>query len=139
MTTTDEELVVRAAVSAVAKLPNDAVQRLGDERAFTLLAAATTQAVRRKFSSAPTSAEIQGYVQELKVRFPDGADMIKPIVAEAMIRSAFGEDDLLAGIGADDLRTLLFLLPYAIISEKNIQGEKLDAFVNEVLAMASTG
>ena len=137
MQQTDEEAVVRAAVAAVAKLPQDAVARLGDERTLTLLASATTEAVHRKYRSVPDSEQIRSYVQGLKDRFPDGADLIKPIVAEAVIRYAFGDEDVLGGIAVDDLRAMLFVLPYAIVSELSIQGEQLDTFVAKVIAEAN--
>ena len=136
MTRTDDETIVRAAVAAVAQLPSDAVARLGDERTLTLLASASTEAVHRKFRVKPSSELIRGYVNSLKERFPDGADLIKPIVAEAVIRHAFGEEDLLDGMDVEDIRTILFLLPYAVVSELGIDGSELDDFVERVIAAA---
>ncbi|HZE38969.1 MAG TPA: hypothetical protein VE172_09180 [Stackebrandtia sp.] len=60
-------------------------------------------------------------------------------MAEAVIRYAFGEEELLAGVGVEDLRTLLFLLPYAIVSEQNIEGASLDVFVANVIKTADEG
>lgn len=76
---------------------------------------------------------ISEFVAGLRFRFPDAAGHIKPIVIEALIRFAFDEGDVLDGISPDDLQSALFVLPYAIITEENIYGEPLDAFVAEVL------
>lgn len=135
MASSDEERVVRAALAAVAELPSDSVERLGDEHVFTLLASATTEAIKLKFDTVPEPATVETFVESLRARFPDGAELIRLGPAEAIVKSAFGDDEPLETVSADDLRTLLFLLPYAIVSEKNLQGDRLDKFVDEVLAM----
>jgi hypothetical protein len=135
MTTSDDEQIVRAALAAPAQLPEEVIARLGDARVTALLAAATTLGFQRKFSTSPDRDRLREFTEVLHARFPDAAHLIKPIVIEAMARFAFGETDLIDGIDPEDLRTGLFVLPYAIISEEQIHGEPLDEFVAEVLAV----
>jgi hypothetical protein len=133
MTKSDEERIVRAAVAAAAQLPKDAVASVGDGRTLELLGATTTLAILRKYRTKPELRQVAEFIEILQSRFPDAAAYIKPIVIEALIRFAFGEENILDGIAADDLRIVLFMLPYAIISEENIHGEPLNEFVAEVL------
>lgn len=136
MPVSDEELVVRSALGAVAQLPQDAVKRLGESRTYSLLTAAMTVAVHRRFGELPPTEQVQGYVETLKARFPDGAHVIKPAAAEAVIRYAFGEEDALESVGIQDIRAMLFVLPYAIVTELMIDGDELDVFVTAVLVGA---
>jgi hypothetical protein len=133
MTKTDDELIVRAAVSAPADLPMDVVTRIGDQRTFALLTAASALAIMRKFRTLPESARVREFVETLQFRFPDAAHLIKPIVFEAMVRFAFGENEAIEGLEPESLRTAVFLLPYAIISDENIHGDPLDAFIADVV------
>jgi hypothetical protein len=134
MTKTDDELIVRAAVSAPADLPMEVVARIGDRRTFALLTATSAFAILRKFRSLPNSAQIREFAETLQFRFPDAAHLIKPIVCEALIRFAFGENEAIDGVDPESLRTAVFLLPYAIVSDENITGEPLDVLIAEVLA-----
>jgi len=133
MTKSDDEIIVRAAIAAPADLPMEVAARLGDERTFTLLTATSGLAILRKYPTKPDQSQIRDYVETLQARFSDAAHLIKPIVFETLIRFAFGEDDAIDGVDPEGLRTAVFLLPYAIISEQHISGEPLDAFVAEVL------
>ena len=133
MTTSDDERIVRAAVAAPAQLPEEVIARLGDARVTALLGAATALAFQRKFTASPDRERTREFTEVLQARFPDAAHLIKPVVIEALARFAFGETDLIDGIEPEDVRTALFVLPYAIITEEQIQGEPLDQFVQEVI------
>ena len=98
MTMSDEERIVRSAVTAAAQLPKDAIARVGNGRTLELLGATTTLAILRKYRSKPESRQISEFVEILRSRFPDAAGFIKPIVVEALIRFAFGEQDVLDGV-----------------------------------------
>ena len=82
--------------------------------------------------------KISEFVYVLKERFPDGADLVNPDVADALIRHAFGEEGLLDDMDVEEIRVLLFLLPYAVVSELGIEGGDLDAFVAQVITEADT-
>jgi hypothetical protein len=133
MTMNDDEQIVRAAVAAPAQLPEDVMDRLGDERVTVLLSAATAAALRRRFGTAPERAAVAEFTEELHSRFEGASSLLKPIVIQALIGFAFGDVDLADGLSPDDLRTALLVLPYAVLSEERIEGEPLDRFVTEVL------
>lgn len=139
MTRSDDETLVRAAISFGDYIPRELAERLGDHRTFALLSAATVKAVERKFPNGLNPAEMQEFVMDLKRRFSAGASQIKPLVAEAVIRASQGEDQLLEGLGIDDVRTMLCLMPYAIMTHENLQGEELTQYIDQVIKMADTG
>lgn len=138
MTQTDDERIVRATVAGIAELPGDAVKRLGGDRVFALLSAATTQAVHRKFSTAPDSAQLTEFVRELKTQFAPIADVIDPAGTEAVVAVAFGNDALVATVEPDRISAMLFMLPYAILTSTEATDAEVDAFVAEVIGHADT-
>lgn len=133
MAMNDDEQIVRSAVAAPARLPEEVMDDLGEERVTVLLSATTAMALRRKFAELPDRTQLIEFIEDLRVRFPDAATLIKPSVIEALVGFAFGESELADGVSADDLRTGLLILPYAILSVEHLEGEALDAFVTEVL------
>ena len=136
MGVSDDEQVVRAAVAAVARLPKDAVKRIGESRMYTLLTAAMMVAVHRRFGEVPPTEQIQGYVETLKTRFPDGGHLIKQDVVEAVVWYAFGDESALDDVNVQEIRAMLFILPYAIVTELLIEGDELETFVGKVLEAA---
>ncbi|WP_156925858.1 hypothetical protein [Glycomyces arizonensis] len=128
----DDEQIVRSAVAAPAQLPEDVMDRLGDERVTVLLSAATAVALQRRFPSEPSRERVLEFTDALHARFP-AASLIQPAVVEALVGFAFGRGRSAEGVSADDLRTGLLVLPYAVASEEDLEGEALDGFVTEVL------
>lgn len=133
MTMNDDEQIVRSAVAAPAQLPEDVMDRLGDERVTVLLSAATAVALQRRFQSDPSREQVAEFTDALHARFPDAASLIKPAVVETLVGFAFGRGRSAEGVSPDDLRTGLLVLPYAVASEEDLEGEALDGFVTEVL------
>lgn len=138
MTRSDEETLVRAQISSDEDIPEEVLERLGGNRSFALLSAATIKAVERKFPNGVTPAVAQEFVAELKRRFPEGASEIKPMVVEALLRTSFGEIQLLEGIEPEDLHNMLFLLPYAIMTRENLQDEEVDEYIDQVIQQADS-
>ena len=116
--------------------PTGAVERLGDDKVFALIAAASMIAIGRKFDDSTPPARIQEYVADLKSRFAENADDIKPVVAEAVIRATLGEAQLLEGVDQNDIVSMMFLLTYAIMSHEQLDEAAETAFVDEVIAMS---
>lgn len=123
---------IRAAISDGPGVPEDVTVRLGDERAFVLLASAAAVAVDRRFPNGPVHDDVVSFVAALRERFEPGE--VKPIVVEAVVRSTFGEEGILEGIEPDEVANAMFLLPYAIMSGETPDG--VETYVREVVAMA---
>gem|GEM_PF-3655827 len=105
---------------------------------FQSLANALTIAVDRRFPGELTHEVISAFAEELKHRFPQNADEIKPEVVSALLRTVDGADGLLEPFDRDDLMSMEYLITYAIISEQLLTEEQLNEYVAEVIAAADS-
>jgi hypothetical protein len=93
-----------------------------------LISAAFFEAVYRRFAQQYTTADIIGYVAEIRTRLADPDRGIDPDVAERLIRQALGEDSV-SGI---DKKTLIHtegVVLAALIMDEQMDGAELDAFM----------
>ncbi|MFD0558109.1 hypothetical protein FB566_3402 [Stackebrandtia endophytica] len=132
----DAKTLIMMTITKDSDSPEEIADRLGDERVFPLMSAAMAVAATRRFPEGSDLAEINTFVSDLSERFPDGGDVLKPTVAEAVIRTARGEDGRLEGLSINDVVPLLFLLTYAIMSEQNLSPAETETYVQEVLTMS---
>ena len=139
MTSSDDRILLKSAVTHGAQAPVDAIERLGDERTYALMVTATSLAISRKFTRDASLDEISAYAKGLPERFPGGAGEIKPAHAEAVIRALRGEVELLEPLSHDEILGMLFLITYAIMSHERLQGPSLDAYIDQVIATADAG
>src|SRR5690606_8519400 len=133
MTMNDDEQIVRAAVAAPAQLPEDVMDRLGDERVTVLLSAATAAALRRRFRTSPERAAVVDFTEELHSRFASASSLLKPIVIEALVGCARGRGGRAEGPSPVGLRTRSLVLRRAFLSEGRPEGESLGRCVTAAL------
>lgn len=138
MTVTDDaKTLIRMSITKGADSPKDVADRLGDERVYPLMSAALAIAASRRFPEGSDLAEISTFVSDLSNRFPDAGDVLKPTIAEAVIRAARGEADRLEGLSPNDVGPLLFLLTYAIMTEQNLTPDDTESYIEDVLTMSA--
>lgn len=137
MTQSDERALLRSAVTHGADAPIEAIERLGDERTYALMVAATSLAIDRKFTDESPAAEIKAYTQTLPARFPGGGDDIRPTDAEAVIMALRGSPEGLESLSHDQILGMMFLLTYAIMSHENLQDQGTEAYIDEVISTAN--
>ena len=135
--TPDEEAFLRAMVTKGAERPREAADRIGPERAYALASGALAVAAARRFPSGSTHADIAAFARSLPERFPRGAEMFKPTVVEAVIRTARGEEGLLAGLDVADVQQLLLILPHTLMADQEISDGDRETFIDESLKMAA--
>ncbi|HZE38968.1 MAG TPA: hypothetical protein VE172_09175 [Stackebrandtia sp.] len=133
----DDVKLIKQSITYGADAPTDVIERIGVERTYALISSALTLAVQRKFSPTATVDEIGQYAKGLPARFPEGQGEIVPSKAEAVIRAARGELAALQPLSHSDILGMMFLVTYAIMSHENLRGDLLDAYVDDVLSMAS--
>lgn len=133
---TNDWNLVQAVVTKDAEIPSQAIEQLGQARVLALLTAGTMVAVERKFQSDGDARLIPLFVKELKTRFADRAKDIKPMAAEAVIRAALGEPELLDELDTNDMTSMMILVTYAIVSESQPGPIQVDAFCHEVIELA---
>lgn len=133
----DAAEVVESIIAKEVLLPEAAYKRLGTRKAFTIVGTAMEEAVHRKFPPDTDLTEITSYARQLRKRFPDAHDELRPLNVEGAIRGALGEEELLEGLSGDDLHTISILATYAMISDLKLTQEQKNQFVQEVIDRAS--
>jgi len=141
MTVTDEQVaVLRAHLSGDTEEYKRLRNMLDREAAKvgypSLIAAAFFKAVNRHFDKEHTSAaDVVEFVANVRARFDETGEDVNPQAAEAMIRTALGEEvdgDFDDGTIADAQLTVLT----AIILGEQLTGEDLDGFLADARKLA---
>ena len=132
----DERTLLVSAITYGAKAPLDAIERLGNRRTFTIMAAAMGEALERGFAEGTTVEQVRNYVAELFERFPQAKEDIDPSAIEAVIRASLGEDHLIEPLNGEQLLSAAYLLTYAIMSHENLDTDQREAFFQAVIAEA---
>lgn len=131
----DEVALLSAMITKGSENPKAIATRIGTDRTYALAGSALAIAASRRFPAGSTYAEVAAYSRGLADRFPGGAEVLKPTVVEAMIRSGRGEEGLLAGLDAGLVQQLLLMLPYAIMTEQELTAEEKEAFIAEAIEL----
>lgn len=132
----DEVALLKATATKGSGSPSEFADRIGDARTYTLMSYALTVAAERKFPQGTEPGAVVEYVAGLKPRYPEAAAILKPTVAEAVLRAALGEPERLAGVDPDDAGVLLFFLTHAILTEAELNALELEKFVEMVFTLA---
>ena len=136
MTQSDERTLLRSAVTHGADAPVKAIERIGSERTYALMVAATSLAVDRKFTDQTSDAEIKAYTLTLPARFPGGGDDIRPGDAAAVIMALRGSPEGLEPLSHDQILGMMFLLTYAIMSHENLPDQDIESYIDDVISTA---
>jgi hypothetical protein len=131
----DEVALLNAMISRGSENPKEIAARLGVERTYALAGSALAIAASQRFPAGSTYAEVAAYSRSLVDRFPGAADLLKPTVVEAMIRSGRGEEGLLDGLDPAMVQQLLLMLPYALMTERDLTAEEKEAFIAEAIEL----
>lgn len=133
----DATQLLESVVTKDAELPEEAFDRLGVTTSFVLVGTALELAARRRFGDAAGPRVISEYASQLRRRYPDSADSIKPMVAEAVLRAALGEDDMLDGIPVQEVFSVSVLATFALVQDLELDENQLAAFISEVIGAAA--
>jgi hypothetical protein len=130
MPVTDEQAaVLRAFLEGDPETDRMALQMATEERAGAfgaLLYAAFSQAVRKRFSPAWTSADVIGFVASTRLAFRESGLDIDPRAAETLIREALGDPVI-----TDFNSTVFLLVLVQIILDEELDDDGLTGFLAE--------
>ncbi|MQM28384.1 hypothetical protein [Glycomyces albidus] len=135
----DEVALLTALITKGSENPKAIAARIGPARAYALAGSALAIAASRRFPAGSTYAEVAAYSRGLADRFPNGADLLKPTVVEAMIRSGRGEEGLLDGLNTTLVQQLLLMLPYVLMTDQELSAEEKAAFIEEAISLTDEG
>jgi hypothetical protein len=100
-----------------------------------LLAAAFSEAVKRRFATRTTSWRVVKYVADVRSRSTRTANAVNPRKAERLILEALGEGTT-ADIDGKTSAWLKLALLAALMEEASLNSEQLDEFLAKVTEMA---
>lgn len=116
--------------------PNDAPKvdatALGVETVTSAAICAFAVALERMFGEDATPDKIREFVKRVRENWvaPEG---LNPILAERIILSAFGEEDLIRDVPTAEVHRVENMIAYGVVREKNIVGDDFEEFIHEVL------
>jgi hypothetical protein len=131
----DEVALLSAMITKGSENPKAIAARIGPARTYALAGSALAVAAERRFPTGATHAEVAAYSKGLADRFPSAAEILKPTVVEAMIRSGRGEEGLLDGLDVSLVQQLLLMLPYALMTEPELSSAEKESFIDEVIEL----
>jgi len=113
-------------------------REIGGRQALAATAAMFTIAVEREFGEGATPAEVSEFVSDACARYPK-AHRVNRTVAEALVRSALGEEGVLDGLDLTEIGTVEAFLAAAIVDAKQYSPEEMDGFIAQAEAFAREG
>jgi hypothetical protein len=134
MTITDDEVAaLRAHLSGNQALQQELYARLVNpasrSRYATLVAAAFFEAVNRRFAK-DAAADVISFVADVRSRSDRLAESIDPQAAEQLIRGVLTEEDF-PDLDTGTRGRLFIVLLVALVSDEQVNGDELDAFLAE--------
>ncbi|HIV58957.1 MAG TPA: hypothetical protein H9902_13475 [Candidatus Stackebrandtia faecavium] len=136
MTKSNDAIFVESAVLPGTDIRQDIAAELGDQRVYTLMGAALALAVAVKFPDSATSSEVAAFVNDMKERYPEGAEEFDGEQIEKIIRGIRGETELLDNIDPNFMADMSFMLTYAIISGEGLSDADMEEYVSQVIEVA---
>lgn len=134
--TEDERALLMAAITETARAPEDAMERLGHRRIFTIMSAAMFEAMERGLSQEMTQEQVRAYVEDLFERLPKLHGEIEPAALEAVIRGGLGEEELLEPLSYNDILVASYTLTYDLIAGLKLDDAAREKYFRAVIALA---
>jgi hypothetical protein len=105
-----------------------------DESDSAIIAAFTTASVEA-LGDAPTLEAIRQLISEIRGTYVK-SDNLQPALAEATLRAAFGERELLEGVSYLDTMKMQLSITYGIVQHLKLAGPDYEAFLDEATELA---
>lgn len=136
MNRTDAREVLEAIATRDHGVPEDALDRLGDNETMALITAAAAVAAEMKFEAGGDVRLITQFAREMERRYNAEDEVVESSVVAAVIRAALGEPELLDDVSGDEIFAVGMIVVYEIIAERFLGPLDLRAYYDEVLELA---
>jgi hypothetical protein len=92
-------------------------------------------AVESRFETAPSREEIAALVSRIRDQYiePDG---LPPMLGEALVRAAFGEEHLAKELSSEEWTRGQLLMTFGIVHDLGLEGEAYEEFLTEAAKAA---
>ena len=125
---TDDDATARAKAEELGDVPY--------RDAGLLVAAAFAIAMERRFADETSHEAVKSFVAEAQQNFDQAAGSVKPLMAEALVRAALGEPELMEEIPREDAVQPQILLTYKVLVEEEATPADVDRLLDEAEELA---
>jgi hypothetical protein len=127
---------IRLVLTPDAKVDASTVESVGGAMASrAAVAGAFVTAVERRFEATPSREDIAAVVSRVREHYVDG-DRLPPMLGEALVRVAFGDESFLTGISDEELTRGQLMLTYGIVHDLGLKGQGYEDFLTEATRTA---
>ena len=114
------------------------VERYGNRAVRAAAAGTFMVAAERHFGSSARVSEISDYVAQVRRRYAHSSE-VDPLLAEALIRSVLGEEQLAEGVPRDEAVATELFLAGAMLEDERLSDPELEGFLSEVADLVVEG
>lgn len=95
-------------------------------------------AVKHRFSGGADHATVKAFIDEALAEYANAQPPIKPLTAEALVRAALGETELMQGIGAEEAVPVQMSLVYKIVADAELSHADISALLDKGEKLATS-
>lgn len=126
---------IRLLLTAGARLDKSMVDEIGILPAQAAVTGAFVAAVERRFADTPSRADIVALVSRVREKYVD-ENRLPPMLGEALIRIAFGEESLAEGMSDEEVTSGQLMMTYGIVHDLGLRGQSFEEFLDEAVEAA---
>jgi hypothetical protein len=126
---------IRLILTAGAKIDRATVEEIGVLSAQAAVTGAFVVAAERRFEETPSRADIAALVSRIRENHVD-RDRLPPMLGEALLRIAFGEESLAEGMSDEEMTTGQLMLAYGMVHDLGLRDQDFEDFLTEAAQAA---
>jgi hypothetical protein len=111
------------------------IESVGVRASGVALTGAFAVAVESRFQESPSREEIAALVARIRERYID-PDGLPPMLGEALLRAAFGEEHLVKELSNEEWTRGQLLMTFGIVHDLGLEGEAYEEFLTEATKAA---
>jgi hypothetical protein len=126
---------IRLILTAGSTVDHRTVEEIGVMSSRAAVTGAFVTAVERRFEDTPSHADIADVVARIREHHVE-REALPPMLGEALVRIAFGEESLVEGISDDELLRGQLLMTYGMVHDLGLDGGSFEGFLTEATERA---
>ena len=126
---------IRLLLTPDAQLDKSMVDDIGLLPAQAAVTGAFVAAVERRFPNDPSHADIAALVSRIRESYVE-EDRLPPMLGEALVRIALGEDSLAEGMSYEEVARGQQLMTYGMVHDLGLRGASFEEFLTEAVQAA---
>lgn len=127
---------IRHMLTARASIDAALIEQVGVRNSRAAVTGAFTIALESRFEQPPSRDEVAALVTRVRDRYVD-AEGLPPMLGEAIIRAAFGEEHLVEDLSSEEWTRAQLLMTYGMIHDVGLKDEEFESFLDEATEVAN--